>query len=1449
MAGSSGASDELRKNAVAEHAKRVKEAEASGTQDAARQSLVTEITARITATGRYRDVDAATIAESMASVFTTLGERTKRDPLQLFEQFGPTVRSTRLVGDRVGARTVARDALPGEGRVDAVSTHPEMDRAGRDAEMLRDLFKGVPLGAEGDNVLSGESLASMLTLVRGVVGQNPEILGAIVRSVPVDVVNNLFGSERAAEQALRDEPMLKDGAALDAELPVPLSVDAHSPVGLLLREAARQAAKGPLVPSGATGQTGEGGAALGANQVHLQDSPRGPHARILFGDNGTTIIELFQSANLSSFLHESAHLYLELLGQLVQTADPTSSVIEDFGVIRSWLGATEGKPFTREQHEKFARGFEAYLLEGKAPSQSLRAAFARFRTWMLALYKSVAGLNVELTDEIRGVFDRMLATDIEIDAAENEAAVTPLFTTAEDAGKTEVEFAAYKATVEAAHVASVEKLQAQLFAEKKREATAWWKEARAETRAHAEAEVQAQPVYVARTALKRGKIVAADGTEEVVRRLNKAEIIAAKGEEFLSRVKGLYAATNGLPLEQAAEQFGYTSGDELLQALVEAAPEAQVIEALTDERMKAQYGDMMTDGTIADAAAEAVRTEHQADVIRAEMRALRKLERTVEPHVKAARKADEAEAAEGRETFAAGIPDPAWVADLARERIAILRVRDLKPHVYWVAARKASKLATELAAKKDYTGALNAKHAELLNNELYRQAVNAKAEADAHLAFVKKLQSTAGQQSLGKAGQDYLDQVNRLLERFDFQPLSNRQSDSRASLNAFIAKQLELNHPIDIPEEIQDEANRKPWREMSIEELRGVTDTLKHIVHLSTLKNKLLKASELRTLNEIRDLIAESISAHARRTLPPKPEHARGMDALLEGAGAFVASHRKLASLIRQLDGFEDGGPLWEFVMRPLNEAADRESAFNALATERLEAIFKRHYTKAEFQQMGKKTSAPGLGVSLSKQARLMMALNWGTEDNQQKLVAGWNETLGRSADHPTTSADVLAVLHTLDRRDWQFVQDMWAFLDSYWAETEALARRLDGLPPQKVEGVKVATKFGEIQGQYFPIKYDRSQSTLKHHDVVVARAGEVKRAETSKKSTKAGARHDRVAGVASPIQLDFSVLGEHLSELAQDLTHTETLIDVVRILQGDQVKGAIRAHYGNVVYREIVNAIEAIAAGNVPAQTQVGRVASYLRSGATVVGLGWNLVTSALQPLGLTNSIVRIGPKWVGKGIAEWLGDGLKMENTAKWIAAKSPMMRYRTTTQMREIAELMNAIGFNNGFMAALADRTLDAVSRGHIDLEDMKQSYFWFITRMQLVADIPTWLGAYHKALSEMPVGEVDDARAVALADQAVLDSQSGGAMKDLASVQRGNEWMKIFTNFYSFMNLAFQQHHEALAKMDIKKPGSIGLLQKRARRAGERRKRVGRPKNGTTTWSSSCRSSTQYGLMSS
>jgi hypothetical protein len=154
------------------------------------------------------------------------------------------------------------------------------------------------------------------------------------------------------------------------------------------------AAEGPEIRGGAQG--GRSGMASGKARIQ----------------NGRTIITLFRRANASTFLHETGHQWLEDLVNDARDNAAPDQLKADAGAVRDWLGSKEDE-ITTAQHEKFARGFESYMREGIAPSRALDRVFAQFRDWLTKIYETAKGLRAPITDDIRDVFDRMLAKNPE----------------------------------------------------------------------------------------------------------------------------------------------------------------------------------------------------------------------------------------------------------------------------------------------------------------------------------------------------------------------------------------------------------------------------------------------------------------------------------------------------------------------------------------------------------------------------------------------------------------------------------------------------------------------------------------------------------------------------------------------------------------------------------------------------------------------------------------------------------------------------------------------------------------------------------------------------------------------------------------------------------------------------------------------------------------------------
>lgn len=153
-------------------------------------------------------------------------------------------------------------------------------------------------------------------------------------------------------------------------------------------------------------------------ETFYQDGFLDPKGSISFGMD-ETVIRLFESADPSTLLHELGHLFLRDM-RSTAAATKRPMVKRDYQIVKDWLGV-KGNTFTEEQEEKFARGFEAWLREGKAPQPELDGIFARFKEWLTSIYRSIRQLDVEINDDIRQVFDRMLGGDFSRTEAEIKA--------------------------------------------------------------------------------------------------------------------------------------------------------------------------------------------------------------------------------------------------------------------------------------------------------------------------------------------------------------------------------------------------------------------------------------------------------------------------------------------------------------------------------------------------------------------------------------------------------------------------------------------------------------------------------------------------------------------------------------------------------------------------------------------------------------------------------------------------------------------------------------------------------------------------------------------------------------------------------------------------------------------------------------------------------------------
>lgn len=1124
-------------------------------------------------------------------------------------------------------------------------------------------------------------------------------------------------------------------------------------------------------------------------------SPQGAYRQktrgyITFGQDVSAIpstITLLNASDLSTFLHESGHFFLEVMSHMAAQPGAPKEVVDDMAAALKWMGVDSHTKWIqmtlaqkRQFHEKFARGFEAYLFEGRAPNAEIRSIFQRFSAWIKAVYKNrIANLRAPLNDEIRGVFDRMIASAETIQAAEDQGKLAPIFSE-KPVGMTDTEWLEYQELGVSATAEAIDELQARSLRDMRFAKKAHARELKrlqaqvAEQRALVEEEIRneigSQPVYRAMEFLRRGTV---NGDPvEGPHKLALAEVKAAyqlAEPDFFKKAFGYgkygMLAEDGVHPNQVAELFGFTSGSELLRAIVTAPDFQTEVDAATELRLLERYGDINSPEALDAAASAAIHNDVRARFVATELAALDK-----------------------------GVGKPRLLAKAARQYaealISRLKVREVRPSQYEAAERRAAVAAMTAVRKGDTATATAEKRNQLLNLHATRAARDAQEEVRKTIDYFRKFASKGVR---AKIDPDYLDQIDGMLDRFELRTgVSDAQLAKRKSLADWIDAQRERGFEPLIDPALGNEARRQSYRDLTIDELAALRDAIRNIEHLGRLKTKLLKNKEQRELAEAVEAGAAAIRDNAYKTKTQNVGAKTWADHVRSGFDDFFAMHRKFSSLIREMDGSKDGGVLWGLFVRPMNDAGDAEANLTAEATVKLQDIF----NQLVGENTQKRVFEPAIGQSISLETRLMVALNWGNETNRARIKDGDN----------WSDEQVAAILAPLTAKHWKFVQDVWAHINSYWPEVAAKEKRVTGVEPEKVEAdpFNITTSDGvalNVPGGYFPIKYDPDRSSKAEADTANEVQQQLSKGLYTRATTRRGHTKARVDKVERAIRKDFSVIFQHNGEVIHDLAWHETLIDLNRLLRAGQIDSAIRDHYGPAALRWMRKALEDIAIGGLPAQNVLERGVNYLRAGATVAGLGWNLMTSLFQPLGLTNSIVRIGPKYVARGISRVFKDAATMNATTTWINEQSTFMRLRAQTQQREIAEVRQQFAAKGPVR-----NTLDRVPGAAPTLDAVQASYFVLITKAQLIADVPTWVGGYEKAIDEGNSHE----RAVAMADQAVIDSQGGGQIKDLAGIQRGGPFMKLWTNFYSWFSVAYNQLAESVNDTRRVGPSRLPLL---------------------------------------
>ena len=1132
------------------------------------------------------------------------------------------------------------------------------------------------------------------------------------------------------------------------------------------------------------------------------------------------VINLFEQANYSTLLHESGHAFVHIMEELSKRDDAPARITENYQAMLDWVGAANASDLdirvhgeaAREKQERLARAFEAYLREGKAPSAKLQSAFSQFREWLKKIYQNMTQLNVTMDDEIRTVFDRMLATDAEIDdmiavnefSMEDSPSILNMMSAEEREKAQGLQLRARDRAVEA-RALEQERFDAVMASDKYAEEMAGVVDELTPV-------VMRERKYASFYFLTNGEYYGDRETPDELKdkRISRQALLDAgftkEQLQALPRANGkggraLYSAkeTEAMDPEILAVFLGYESGRELIDDMMGVTYPDDEIARRAEEIMASRpdYTDPVNDGTMKQITEDALYNAEQAELIEMELDALARAAGTQR---------------ESR-VFLQAVADRLFKDEPIGTMLSQVK--------FAAASRRAARASEQAANKENWQKAFEEKRKEILNFELHRRAVKAKYE-------VAKIQAKLNnykrrKQDPRKVAPDYVKQVAALLEFYEFgRPSATGQikPETASRVVEFIEMRVSKGAQVLLPGDLIEVADLDPdsgepryvlrtkfWKDMTLPELRALRDLADNLMKQGRNSSQSAKEARRQRGEELAEGILDR-TRYRRKKLEKTRTYSRNETiANLQRAATF-AEHRKLESMIRQLDGFEPLGPMYDAVFLRLAEASDNKAHLvtmilkmqnetGLLLTEEQRKTFNTSKSDVPIQALG--------GLPMRLEDRLAIALNWGSESSREAVLddrakidtygMNWNEDA------------INEILSTLDDNALNYVEATWQFIDLFWDDitlpngrtvngTKTLELETTGVVSPKIEASPFFVNGRQMSGGYYPLVYDNLS------DVRVAReteaelmdrmqAGGFARAHTTHGFTIA-----RVGSGGRPIRTDLGVINKHLDEVTQDLCYRIAVQEAAWVLGDPSVISAIEQTMGRPFRENMQEILVRTATGQLNSNEMgsFNKIIANARINMTTAIMGLNLRSIGTQPFGLLQSINEIGVKEVGVGMAWLYKRQTRLNDRIAEIHAMSPYMAERATTMTRELDDIANSLQRRKKM-----DRIREWGFKPMVYIDVVSVAY-------------PTWYGAYNKAMSGRVEG-IDasnpqyttsnqytdlELKAIAYADMVVRMTQSAGSAQNLSMVQQRSETMKLMTMMYSYFNTTYNLQAEAFAK---------------------------------------------------
>ena len=1140
-------------------------------------------------------------------------------------------------------------------------------------------------------------------------------------------------------------------------------------------------------------------------------------------DPKTLTAILTKEADLSTFLHETAHYMLTVMEDLAVSGTATPEIQNDFDVLLKFWGVESVDAWSkldinqkRKYHEAFAYNYEIYITEKKAaPNKNLQDIFNRFGQFLRKIYKSIRDeLNViyrqengidlpVLTDEVRGVMDRMIASEEQIIESQRVYGMKAMFTTQEESGMDNETWQKYSAAIQEAQEVAIDQLskssmrqvkwlsnaRSKVLKDLQKQVNATRKQVIAEETAKAENET----IYRLEKYLKRGETINDKGEKVVVKEGNKIHPDSIKNilpfyddaaanaliKELGTGKYGM-VSKKGMPVQTIAEMFGYEDPINMINALVDLEPIKNVIKERTDQRMVDEFSNLTDPRQQELEVQEALHNEARARFIATELRFLATVMQPQRLQVAAAKQ-------------------------VAKDILAKKTLREVRPTLFSRQEAKATKAAEKAMREGDNQATIQAKKAQLLNNQLAKEAIEIHKRYDKATDNFKKLFKKSDKDMKDTRNVDLVNVAKTILASYGFGPavespnvyienLKKNNEDLYVELEPIIREQSNLRNTTNIFKEVNEITKLKDIKDLTVEDFDSLDEVIQSLWYQSRRERQIEIEGKKLELDAIIPELVEPMQKMPKAKIKGMTEAVSRLEKLgsmIEDqkarmrrvepwADEFDGATRQMSGAVLQREGLE-AGPFTKYIWRPiknsLTEYRTAQIKYTKRYAEMLEDVdFGETIIVAnEFDdpyKFGKIHSGRGkvelLGAMLhtgnkSNLRKLLLGRGWGKLKEDGSLdTRQWDTFVKRMIDS-----------NILTKKDFDFLQAVWDLNEEMLPLMQKTHRNVFGYYFKVVEASPTINKYGTYRGGYVPAKVDiDAVDDAKRNAALEDLKTDFRLSlpAVQKGFTKTRVEYNR------PLSLHLNAMVKHIDDALRFAYVQPAVTDVLKIIKNKEFAAALDA-----VKPSAINYMLLPWLNNAARQTTMLRGNNDLadaffkglrkRTGHSIMFA--NFQNAVQQFTGNFPSLIKVEGKYMRSGLKQYY---LNPAKTQEIIAELSPFMDQRQNNQMFDIQDTLN-------------DLIINPDKFQKINAWTNKHAYF-IQQAFQNQVDSVVWIGSYNQFLANKPMSMPDavaQKEAIAQADANVRMTQDSLQPEDRAAFQTDTPLVQSLLQFTSYFNM--------------------------------------------------------------